>query len=87
MGDLYQDFEPGYSEDDNRKQYLHDWFFHYNSFTEEWNAIPRDMQLQYWNNINCDNVIRSKCFSTLLDILKITKGDISNLETKLNVKP
>jgi hypothetical protein len=83
MSELYQDFEPGY---DNNKEYLHDWFFHFNPFTCDWNAVPRDKQLEYWSNLNCENVVRSKSFPTLLEILHITRGDVSNLDTKLNVK-
>lgn len=81
MQETYQDYEPGYES----KDYMFNWFFHYNPYTGDWNAVPKEQKTNYLNNFDCDDVIRSKSFTTLIDILFITKGDVSNLDEKLNV--
>lgn len=81
MAKTYQDYEPGYEN----KDYMFNWFFHFNPYTGDWNAVPREQKLEYWNNFECENVVKSKSFLTLLEILNITKGDVSNLDEKLNV--
>lgn len=81
MPSTYQDFEPGYEN----KDYLYNWFFHFNPYTGDWNAIPVEQKVNYLSDFKCDNVVKSKSFPTLLEILQITKGDVSNLDEKLNV--
>ena len=48
---------------------LYDWVFHYNHFTELWNAIPRDMYNKYWDNDEIEYVLKSKDFNTLVEII------------------
>ena len=62
---------------DNLKQdlsYLQDWVFHFNSFTEQWAAIPRESYDQYWNDYKNTAVLRSKTLNTLLELLHKAKG-------------
>lgn len=76
--ETYQDHEPFYVADP--MAYLEDWVFHFNSFRNEWAAIPRNIYTQYWSNYNHPDVLRSKHLNTLLDILNKTKGDKDLIE-------
>jgi len=52
---------------------LYDFLFHYNSFTKQWNAIPREKINEYWNNRKTEGVLTSSNIKTLIEL--ITKGD------------
>lgn len=65
------------------QEYLQDWVFHFNIFTQKWAAIPRELYQQYWSNHGIDGVIRSSSLSTLLDILHKTKGDEGQIQLLL----
>jgi len=60
---------------------LYDYIFHYNHFTKLWAAIPRDRYNDYWNNIESDEIIKSKDIKTLM--ILIQKGDefINSIES------
>jgi hypothetical protein len=73
----YQDLEKVY---DNSLSYLEDWVFHFNSFTNQWAAIPRDSYTEYWSDYKHPNVLKSKHLNTLLDLLHKTKGDAEMIE-------
>lgn len=81
--ETYQDYEPGY---DGGVDYLYDWVFHYNIYMDVWSAIPRDKYTDYWSDSNKEGIIRSTSFNTLIEILHRTKGDISQIEKKINLK-
>lgn len=66
--------------------YLHDWVFHFNTYTEEWAAVPREIYNQYWSDRNAKGVIRSNELNTLLEMLHKTKGDISKIEEHFNIE-
>lgn len=51
---------------------LYGYVFHYNFYKGLWNAIPRELYIDYWNNENLEGVLRSKEYSTLVEM--ITKG-------------
>jgi predicted alternative tryptophan synthase beta-subunit len=72
---------------DNLKQdlsYLQDWVFHFNSFTEQWAAIPRESYDQYWNDYKNTAVLRSKTLNTLLELLHKAKGSSNVIEHIIN---
>jgi len=52
---------------------LYGYVFHYNHFTELWNAIPREKYNQYWDNDGTQGVFQSKSIDTLIEM--IIKGD------------
>jgi hypothetical protein len=79
--EVYQDYEPDYVK--NEQDYLHDWVFHYNSINEQWAAIPRDKYAEYWNDYSTSYVLRSNSINTLLDLLHLCKGDITQLNELL----
>ena len=66
----YQDLEKVY---DNPMAYLEDWVFHFNSFTNEWAAIPRGIYKEYWNDYRHPDVLRSKHLNVLLDLIKMVE--------------
>lgn len=55
------------------KDKIYDWVFHYNIYTNTWNAIPREKYSEYWNDKKTDGVISSKKIETLIEI--INRGD------------
>lgn len=60
--------------------YLNDWVFHFNSFTEQWAAVPRGTYNEYWNDYTNASVLRSKNLNTLLELLHKSKGDATLIE-------
>lgn len=60
--------------------HMYEWLFHFNPHTQLWNAIPRDLQNEYWNNHTLADVLRSKHLNTLLDMIHRTKGDKGLIE-------
>lgn len=66
------------------KDVFYNWVFHFNPYTKQWAAIPRDLYNDYWSNYELEGIIRSSKFSTLLEILQKTEG--VDIEKKLNVK-
>lgn len=84
--EVYQDIEPFYTPDP--LSYLEDWVFHYNSFKNQWSAVPREKYNEYWSNHKHPDVLRSKHLNTLLDILHKSKGDMNIIEdlTKGEIK-
>lgn len=71
--EVYQDEEPYYKPAD--LAYLEDWVFHFNSFRNEWAAVPRETYNEYWNDYKHANVFRSKHLNILLDLLHKSKGN------------
>ena len=55
--------------------YMTDWIFHFNPYTQLWNAIPRNISTEYWSDSQHKDVLRSKHLNTLLDMIHRTKGD------------
>lgn len=48
---------------------LYNYIFHYNHYTELWNAIPRELYVKYWDNDDIEGVLKSKNFNTLIEII------------------
>lgn len=76
--EVYQDEEPYYKPAD--LAYLEDWVFHFNSFRNEWAAVPRETYNEYWNNYKNGSVLRSKHLNILLDLLHKSKGNKEIIE-------
>lgn len=49
---------------------LHNYVFHYNELTELWNAIPRELYNEYWSNNNLEDVLKSKDFVVLVEMIR-----------------
>lgn len=65
------------------KECFYNWVFHFNPYTNQWAAIPRDLYTSYWDNYELEGIIRSSKFSTLLEIIERTDGE--DIEKKLNI--
>ena len=76
--EVYQDEEPYYKPAD--LAYLEDWVFHFNSFRNEWSAVPRETYNEYWNDYKNRSVLRSKHLNILLDLLHKSKGNKEIIE-------
>jgi len=48
---------------------LYNYIFHYNHYTELWNAIPREIYTKYWDNDDVNGVLKSKEITTLIEII------------------
>lgn len=70
------------------KAHLHDWVFHYNHYTEHWDATTRENQNALFNNSK-HGVLSSKDIWTLIEIINRTNGDQIKIQklTKLVEKP
>lgn len=53
--------------------YRYNWVFHYNHFTNLWNAIPRELYVKYWDNDDLKGILKSKDINTLLEL--VDRGD------------
>lgn len=68
----------------SKQEHLYDWVFHFNPYTNQWAAIPRDLYNNYWSDYKHPGIVRSNKFSTLLEILQKTGG--TDIEKKLNIE-
>lgn len=57
---------------------LQDWVFHWNEYTDRWEAVKRDHYTELWNGDN-GNVIRSKNVDTLIALIIKGDGDIEKI--------
>jgi hypothetical protein len=80
--EVYQDQEPYYELND--ESFLYDWVFHYNPYSENWAAIPRETYVEYFQNYNHPSIIRSSSINTLLELLYKSKGDRTIIEKIVN---
>ncbi len=48
---------------------LYSYVFHYNHYTELWNAIPRQLYVKYWDNDDIEGVLKDKNISTLIKLI------------------
>lgn len=48
---------------------LYDYVFHYNHYSELWNAIPREKYVAYWTNENVEGVLKAKEIHVLIDLI------------------
>jgi len=51
---------------------LYQWFFHFNHFTEQWTAVPRDERNNYLNG-TCENCISADNINTCIEVIKLRK--------------
>lgn len=61
----------------NNKEYLHNWLFTYNSYTENYRACKREDYLRFFSEPE-ENFIRSKSLQDLEDLIIKFKGEVSN---------
>lgn len=79
--EIYTDLENNSDVDGTDKDgALYNFVFHYNHHTKLWNAIPRESYLGYWGNIADRSILKSKSFSTLIEIIQRTNGNPSLID-------
>jgi len=57
----------------NMKEEIQNYVFHFNIYTQKWNGIPRDLYNKYWDNHKIKGVLQSSDIKTLIEL--IGKGD------------
>jgi hypothetical protein len=48
---------------------LYSYVFHYNAYTELWNAIPTDAWLKYWNDEEDERILRARDLNVLIELV------------------
>lgn len=60
---------------------MYNYVFHYNPYTELWNAIPRELYNQYWNDAKIEGVLSSKRLDVLYSLLTEIEKDANFINT------
>lgn len=63
---------------------LYNYVFHFNPYTQQWAAIPRDLYNDYWSNFKLEGIIRSSKYETLISIIYKTKGDSKKIDALID---
>jgi hypothetical protein len=61
-------------------EHLQNWVFHYNTYTSQWAAIPRDLYNEYWSDYSIPEILRSSNIETLISLVSKHKGDVDKLK-------
>ena len=61
----------------NLETHMYDWIFHYNIYSDLWEAVRRD---EYTSLFNGGNVIRSSDIMTLIGLINKTNGDLGKVK-------
>lgn len=56
-------------------EHLQNWVFHYNTYTSQWAAIPRELYNEYWSDLKLVGVLKSSKIETLISLINKVKGD------------
>lgn len=50
---------------------LYPYVFHYDHYSQTWNAIPRTEYVDYWSNPSaCKGILKSSQISTLIEMIE-----------------
>lgn len=63
-----------------KKEFLNDWLFHYNPYTEIWSAFVREDMIDYFNGKKPSSLLQSSKHSTLVDIIIKGEGEIKKIK-------
>jgi hypothetical protein len=63
---------------------LEGWVFNYNAFNGQWAAARREDYALLFNEYRNPNVLRSKSFETLQELIIKTNGDIDKIKKLTN---
>lgn len=58
---------------------LHDWLFHFNTYTNLWEGTKRDYVHELFSNSKSPNIIRSKDHDVLVALIEKYDGDIDRI--------
>ena len=62
---------------------LYDWVFHYNHYTQKWNAVRRDYFNDLFSNRNSKKILSSSSIDTLISLITKTAGKASAINKLL----
>lgn len=54
---------------------MYNYVFHFNEFTNLWNAIPRDVYNEYWSDKKVKGVLSSKQIDVLIGLVNKLEKD------------
>ena len=63
---------------------VHDWLFHYNDYTGNWEAAKRENYTDLFSNRK-ENVLSSGNLNTLVELIEKTDGDAEKIKKLLKV--
>ena len=66
--------------------FMYDWVFHYNTYTNQWAAIPRHLYNSYWSNLAIEGVLRSTNIDTLIKLINKGEGDVDKVKSYVDRK-
>lgn len=64
----------------NLKPHLYDWVFHFNTYTQKWDATTRDNYNLLFNDRKSGKVLSSSELWTLVEIINRTNGNPDKIE-------
>lgn len=53
-----------------KNEYLQGWVFHFNPYTNEWNAFIREHYVSYFNGMGGGDILRASNMGELLKMVK-----------------
>jgi len=53
-----------------KKEYLHEWLFHYNPYTKLWSGFKREYKNNYFNGVYDTNILSSNSMDKLLQLIR-----------------
>ena len=80
QNEVYTDLENTPVIQEDKESSLYNFVFHYNHYTKLWNAIPRESYLSYWSSISDETVLKSRSFSTLIELIQRTNGNLALID-------
>jgi hypothetical protein len=69
-----------YKEKVTMARSIHDYVFHFNEYTNLWNAIPRELINDYWNKPKVKGVISSSRIEVLTELINKVAADANFLD-------
>lgn len=65
---------------------IHNYVFHYNPMTKNWNAIPRDKYQQYWSDSKTPGILKSSSIKTLVELINKGEDFVKSIKSKKRAK-
>ncbi len=67
-----------------KKEFMNDWLFHYNPYTEVWSAFYRQDMVSYFNGEKPQSLLQSNKHATLLELISKGEGDPKKIKKLIN---
>ena len=66
-----------------KNEFLWNWVFQYNPYTDKWNAFTREDYVAYFNGGEVKSLVSSSKLDTVVEILNRSEGDFKRMEKLL----